>query len=233
MFGILLEHKSYADSTTFFQISDYINQTWMRDIKLQKKIKYIVPVLVYHIGKSWPYPLRTRDYLDATHWQIFEKYTPNFEVLSINLEKIKASPQLAAILLLAVGRNFKDEEDVISWIQIAQIRPEEGPWNLNFIHQVAFYIYAVCKSLDLKKIIQLLNKEMTMQGTAKIIDNAFYQAAEQKGMEKGMEKGIEKGMENLMLSIIKHQMTLGHSKEEIAKLIGKSTQELEKYFLLA
>lgn len=220
--GILLEHKSYADATTFFQILDYINQTWIRDIKFHKKIKYIVPVLVYHIGKPWPYPLNTRDYLNPSYWQIFQKFTPTFEIISINLDKLKASPQMAAILLLAAGRHFEQEEDVVSWIEIAQINPDLGPWNLHFIKQVAHYIYAVSENLDLKKIIQLLNKEMSMQGTAKIIDKTFYEAAEKKGMEKGMEQ--------IMLSIIKHQLNLGKSKDEISQNIGMPTHELEKYF---
>lgn len=50
---LLLEHKSYPDPNTPFQLLRYLVRIWERDVQGEKALRPIVPVVVYHGRERW------------------------------------------------------------------------------------------------------------------------------------------------------------------------------------
>jgi len=50
---ILLEHKSYPDPQTPFQLLRYLVRIWERDSREGEDLRPIVPVVVYHGQERW------------------------------------------------------------------------------------------------------------------------------------------------------------------------------------
>jgi predicted transposase/invertase (TIGR01784 family) len=58
--SILLEHKSYIDTHTCFQVLGYIAAAYLKQIKAKQKPRVIVPLVFYHGQKQWKYaPIET------------------------------------------------------------------------------------------------------------------------------------------------------------------------------
>src|SRR5699024_804059 len=70
----LLEHKSYKDRLTIFQISKYIIESWMAMVQKEnkKELPLIIPMLVYHGKEKWNLKTDLRDMIPG--FNDFPKY---------------------------------------------------------------------------------------------------------------------------------------------------------------
>lgn len=60
--ALLLEHKSYKDKLTIFQVSRYIIDLWSKVIEDGKKeLPIVIPIVVYHGRGRWNYKKDTRE----------------------------------------------------------------------------------------------------------------------------------------------------------------------------
>ena len=50
---LLLEHKSYPDPQTPFQLLRYLIRIWERDVEAGNALRPIIPTVVYHGHKRW------------------------------------------------------------------------------------------------------------------------------------------------------------------------------------
>lgn len=226
---LLLEHKSYADKGAFFQIGSYIMETWAREFIANDRIRAIIPVLFYHIGRNWPYPLSTVDYFqEDLEFGPFITYNPNFNIIPINLSNLNSLRQIGPLVLLAKAKDFKDKDDIVRWIKMSEFENES---DLRFIYQCGYFIFSVT-NIDYNIIIDTLKKDPGMQNsvvTEQIIKSAL-DIQFDKGLEKGIEKGIEKGVLKMLYSQIQEGKKQNISKEQLAKNIFQPLDIIEKYW---
>lgn len=50
---LLLEHKSYPDPQTLFQLLRYLVRIWERDVQKGNTLRPIIPIVVYHGREKW------------------------------------------------------------------------------------------------------------------------------------------------------------------------------------
>jgi predicted transposase/invertase (TIGR01784 family) len=80
---LLLEHKSYKDPNVVFQILEYLALGYQQQLKNQKKVELIVPILYYHGESKW-HLKDFESYFDKYPTE-FKHYLPVYKNEFINL----------------------------------------------------------------------------------------------------------------------------------------------------
>lgn len=202
--ALLLEHKSYADKMTLFQIGQYLMNFWARDFANNGSLRCVLPVLFYHIGKAWPFPLSITDHLPLNYLQNFIEFSPVFKVLGVNLEDLNKSPKLAPLSLLASARHFSKPEDLINW---AKISDTEHFWDETFLKQAGYFVFTVSR-IDFNLVIDILQKEKNMEQTVEILTKTLFDAQHEKGKIEGK------------MEVIKNLLSSGMTFEFISQVTG-------------
>ena len=84
---ILVEHKSYPERWTVFQLLKYMVRIWEREIRQNrraKKLSAIIPIIFYHGMRKWKFPLDFPSYFAEK--DELEAYIHNYRLLIIQLD---------------------------------------------------------------------------------------------------------------------------------------------------
>ncbi|MBK8703414.1 MAG: Rpn family recombination-promoting nuclease/putative transposase [Saprospiraceae bacterium] len=84
----LFEHKSYIPKQPIhLQLLDYLLQIWEDDLKNDRPLSFVIPIVVYHGRQKWPQRSLSA-YLGnfPTAWQVF---IPDFSYLLTDLGRIQ------------------------------------------------------------------------------------------------------------------------------------------------
>ena len=79
---ILVEHKSYPDRWTLFQLLKYMVRIWER-----KTLPSIIPVIFYHGTRRWRLPLNFSSYFVPE--DRLKPYIPEFHPVMVNLQQVE------------------------------------------------------------------------------------------------------------------------------------------------
>ena len=91
---ILVEHKSYPDRWTLFQLLKYMLRIWEKERALhgkEKTLPPIIPVIFYHGARRWRLPLNFSSYFIADEW--LGPYVPEFRPVMVNLQQMEERRQ--------------------------------------------------------------------------------------------------------------------------------------------
>jgi len=198
--SILLEHKSYNDTESDFQLLGYLHNGWQEDIKQGKKRRFILPILLYHGTEKWKRKSITNHFGYLP--EHFIQFIPKFDYVLIDLsqfseEKLR-SMQLDAIVLnmamiLKFGRN---EHYIVNHIdrifyraqEYFDINTGENFWNISFV-----YLLSIVDVSD-KKITKIFDKlPKPIKSKAMTLYDSILKKGEEKGIQEGIQKGIQKG----------------------------------------
>jgi predicted transposase/invertase (TIGR01784 family) len=105
---ILVDHKSYPDRWTVFQLLNYMVRVWERElseIRKLKKLPCIIPVVFYHGARKWTYPLAFASYLDAG--EELDSFVPDFRPLMFNLQNADLDMLLGGLTVKTALKAFK------------------------------------------------------------------------------------------------------------------------------
>jgi predicted transposase/invertase (TIGR01784 family) len=105
---ILVDHKSYPDRWTVFQLLNYMVRVWERELSENRKLKklpYIIPVVFYHGARKWTYPLAFASYLDAG--EELDSFIPDFRPLMFNLQHVDLDMLLGGLTVKISLKAFK------------------------------------------------------------------------------------------------------------------------------
>jgi len=91
---VLIEHKSYKDRMTPFQMMSYVISGYREQLKNGKKLSLIIPVVYYHGKRKWQITLLT-DYFPDAPPEIL-KYVPQFSIEMLSIREMTAA-QIYAI----------------------------------------------------------------------------------------------------------------------------------------
>lgn len=84
--SLLLEHKSFVDSRVAFQLLEYLASGYRKQIKEQKTVEPIIPILYYHGRKGWEF--KAMDTFFSEYPEVVKPYLPAFATEFVDLQKI-------------------------------------------------------------------------------------------------------------------------------------------------
>jgi len=233
---ILLEHKSYKDKNIQIQLLAYLGNAYLDQIKNDKKLTLILPVVYYH-GKE-PWELKGIEELFSDYPASLLKYVPRFDIELIDLAQLSedelielASDMLITPLLL---QKYSSNPDELS-NNIVRILGSVNSY-LNKSHITAIFVYASqlieLEEKDLKEILKQLPKPAknsfmtTYEKIIKAGKEIGIQEGKEIGIKAGKEIGIQEGKENTVKKCLKE----GLSVDLAARLSGLSIEEVSKIY---
>lgn len=192
--SILLEHKSYMDNTTIIQLGKYLFNAYDYQLKQNKELHLIVPVIYYNGSKNWKVK-NMLDLLKDTPKEL-EEYIPKFKFVYINLASLSENQilqlqnEMLASSLLVQKYRHNPGELVKKFNQI--ITTLEPYQNGNFITKIIVYILNISESSKFE-IYQIIknNTFISEEYKNKIMSTADYLRAE--GIAEGKAEGIAEG----------------------------------------
>jgi predicted transposase YdaD len=226
---LLLEHKSYQDSETPFQVMKYQMRVWEQQMRAGEPRTPIVSMVLYHGEHPWnthrslqsllDYPLTLRPCSpDLTF--------PIIDLCAMRDEEIRGEPLLQFTLrLLKYIRSPTLEEqldDLLAQLALAL----KFPLDLDILRAVLIYLHTATSRLTMSQITQSF--QTVFQSIGQPVPGSVGELLIQQGMEKGMEKGMKKGVEKgtFIGKIQLLEELLGAEPTAREKLEGRSLEEL-------
>jgi len=227
---VLIEHKSYKDRMTPFQMMSYVISGYREQLKNGKKLSLIIPVVYYHGKHKWKIASLPEYFPDAPA-EIFN-YVPHFdmELLSIRdmtVDQIRAvtNGKLLAALMVQKGahhRIFALEEYARIFNTIAA--EKEG----NFFISMLVYIFE-SGALDESEFINIATKlDNEMKTKTMTIKEVWIAEGIEKGREEGIKKGIEKGSLQSRYEVARKLVLRKLPMEEICELTDLTMEEVKR-----
>jgi predicted transposase/invertase (TIGR01784 family) len=105
---VLVDHKSYPDRWTVFQLLVYMVRVWERELSKDRKLKKlpcIIPIIFYHGSRKWTHPLAFSSYLNRG--KELESYIPDFRPLMFNLQDMDLDMLLGGLTVKTALKTFK------------------------------------------------------------------------------------------------------------------------------
>ena len=106
---ILVDHKSYPDKWTVFQLLVYMVRIWERERsknRKRNKLPCIIPVVFYHGSRKWSYPLDFASYVEINDDDL-RAHIPGFQTLMFNLQRVDLGTIPSGIAFQVALRAFK------------------------------------------------------------------------------------------------------------------------------
>ena len=210
--SILLEHKSYRDNRTSFQVLEYMALGYLAQLKSGEKVSLIIPLVYYHGHEQWEYQPLSSFFEDLN--PIFKRYLPVHATEFVSLLALSNAQieQLTMGLLqnaLFIQKNYRDGGYLLS--QIEKILGRLNPYLQNTSFRSIFVYLIQNENIDNQelrtKLVTLPTKlsdammslydELIQEGIEKGINLGM-----EKGINLGMEKGINLGMDNTKIDVI-------------------------------
>lgn len=232
----LMEHKSYKDRKTPFQILRYFVDIWESQLAKKEKLTPILPVVIYEGKNKWNYPQMGEYFKDLPdEWRSYlPLYTTLFFDFSLEnkLQKLPESIELKSYLQIIQTVYLEDKETFLKQLIeilyfINQAAGEDSATFISIFRRIL--IYAENTRNDLKEenkdLLDLLKGVDSMSKTsierweerirAEVIDTARDDL-----LAEGMEKGREEGRNDEKQSIAQKMKSMGFSLDDIQKVTG-------------
>jgi predicted transposase/invertase (TIGR01784 family) len=193
--SILVEHKSYPDKLTLFQIGSYLCNAYINQNKQGDEFHVIIPLIYYNGGKKWNIKNMVDLFEDIP--TSLNKYLPSFTYEFLDLSQLTEDEilnlqngMLASSLLIQKYRLNPEEMAKKFDLIINTLAPfHKG----NFLYKFIVYLYNVSEfsNFELEKLITN-NKVISQELKKEIMSTADMLIA--KGIAEGEAKGIAKGI---------------------------------------
>ena len=232
----LMEHKSYKDRKTPFQILRYFVDIWESQLAKKEKLTPILPVVIYEGKNKWNYPQIGEYFKDLPdEWKA---YLPLYKTLFFDfslenkLQKSPESIELKSYLQIIQTVYLEDKETFLKQLIeilyfINQAAGEDSATFISIFRRILIYAENTRNDLkeEKKDLLDLLKGVDSMSKTsierweerirAEVIDTARDDL-----LAEGMEKGMEKGRESATQSIAQKMKSMGFSLDDIQKVTG-------------
>lgn len=211
---ILLEHKSYPDPQTPFQLLRYLVRIWERDGREGSALRPIVPVVVYHGRERWrvaedfaglfvgPEALRP-------YWPSFHYHLQDLSALSD--EEVRGQVQLQVALLVlkyifdpALRGRFA--EIITLFTELAEARTA-----LEYLETVLYYVGRASTHLAPEEMLTIVREALADKGSDVMQTVADY------WIEQGIEQGQVQILHDNILELI--DIRFGGTSEAVTEQI--------------
>ena len=193
---ILVEHKSYADRWSVFQLLKYMVRIWERE-RLKREagmgLPIIIPVLFYHGTRQWRMPLDFSSYFLPE--ETLNPYIPTFRPVMIDLQAMEDRDFRGNRVIQAVLKTLKHSRKNLRLYLVEILRsvmavPMDEKHRA-FLESIFGYILGVGTDIDERDV----DRAFRFIGSREARE-AYMTLAEQlmaKGKEQGKEEGKEEG----------------------------------------
>jgi len=156
---ILVEHKSYPDRWTLFQLLKYMVRIWERERShhgKRKTLPPIIPVIFYHGTRRWRLPLNFSSYFVPE--DLLEQYIPKFHPVMVDLQQMEDQSLQGSVMVQMALKTLK--------YSLGNLRPylveilgsvSKLPMDEKhraFLSKVLEYIIEGCKDVDEQDVEQ-------------------------------------------------------------------------------
>ena len=228
----LMEHKSYKDRKTPFQILRYFVDIWESQLAKKEKLTPILPVVIYEGENKWDYPQIGEYFKDLPDkWKV---YLPLYETLFLDfslenkLSKLPESVELKSYLQVIQTVYLKDKDTFLKQlIEILHLIYQTNGDDLTIFRRIL--IYAENTRKDLKKenedLFDLLKGADPMRKTSierweERIRKEVVNTARNDILAEGREQGREEGRNVEKQNIAQKMKSMGFSLDDIQKVTG-------------
>lgn len=191
---LLLEHKSYADPQTPFQLLRYLIRIWERDVRTDGTLRPILPLVVYHGQNQWHVPLSfsalyTGPDALRPYWPAFQYELQDLSAFSD--AEIRGALELR-ISLLVLKYIFDPRlrtrlGDILALFnQLADTQSA-----LEYLGTVLYYIGMAGAQMTSEEMATAVKSALADKGSELMQTIARQWIAE--GIEQGVEQGLEQG----------------------------------------
>ncbi len=225
--SLLFEHKSYQEKYPYLQILRYYLNIWEMQVKQNKPITPVIPIIFYH-GKS-PWKQDTFDSMFAEQIeQNLQKFVPSFkyELIDTNQYDNQYFKQLTnadiQIGILLMKHIFKREQIVAEITNIFEntsqlLTTEDG--RKSFETMVIYLCNNTPSNIDEMRV-----KMRTISREAEKTFISTYERDMLESRQKGLQEGLQKGIQ----TTAKKMKQLGMDNNTIASITNLSLEQIEK-----
>jgi predicted transposase/invertase (TIGR01784 family) len=197
---LLLEHKSYPDPETPFQLLRYLVRIWERDQRDDKDLRPIVPVVVYHGRSRWRIAtdfagLFTGPAALRPYWPQFRYELQDLSALSDEEVRGTVHLQIGLLVLKYIfdpALRGRLEEIFLMFRDLA-----EAETALEYLRTVLYYIGKASAHLEPDEMVTIVQQTLTDEGNEimQTVADYWIEQGREEGIEQGIERGIEQGIE--------------------------------------
>jgi len=158
---ILVEHKSYPDRWTVFQLLKYMVRIWERERGQhgkRKTLPSIIPVIFYHGTREWRLPLNFSSYFVPE--DRLEPYIPEFHPVMVNLRQVEDRKLQGQVMVQIALKTLKHSlgnlrSCLVEILRSATSLPMDAEHKA-FLSKLLEYIIEGCKDIEEQDVEQVL-----------------------------------------------------------------------------
>jgi predicted transposase/invertase (TIGR01784 family) len=215
---LLLEHKSYPDPETPFQLLRYLVRIWERDQRDDKDLRPIVPVVVYHGRSRWRIAtdfagLFTGPAALRPYWPQFRYELQDLSALSDEEVRGTVHLQIALLVLKYIfdpALRGRLEEIFLMFRELA-----EAETALEYLRTVLYYVGNANTTLTAEEMVTIVQHTMADEG------DEIMQRVADHWIEQGIEQGRIQNLQENILDLLRIRFDL--EGEEITERITAVT----------
>jgi predicted transposase/invertase (TIGR01784 family) len=196
---LLLEHKSYADPLTPFQLLRYMVRIWERNTQADEPLRPIIPTVVYHGREHWRVAMDFREMFTGP--EVLQAYWPQFryelqDLARLSDEAVIGTANLQIGMLLMKYILYPELREQLLDIFFLFRDLTETQTSLEYFRTVLYYIANASKHLTVEDVVIVVKQTLAEEG------NDIMQTIAEYWVEQGVEQGVEEGRQILQESIL-------------------------------
>lgn len=190
---LLIDHQSRPDELMPFRSLKYLCNVIDQHLKgsSNKKIPFILPMVVYHGKQPWHYSTNINDLVDAPKELVESYFLKPFTLIDLTKIEDEILKQKAWVGVMELTLKHIFAKDMLPYIReiIGLLRQLEKLDSKTFIETVLIYILDRGELTNKNTFIDLIRTNLAPEVGEKIMTIAEQFKAE--GMQQGMQQGIE------------------------------------------
>ncbi|SMB96732.1 Putative transposase, YhgA-like, partial [Desulfonispora thiosulfatigenes DSM 11270] len=199
--SFLLEHKSYKDKLTIFQVHKYILEFWTNMVKKEgkKELPIIIPIVIYHGQEKWNLKTDLREMIPGFHDlpEYFKERVPVFKHELINIKEYEENDfekytKLTAMMLKAFKYAFEENLEVVLRVFLLAIKEAEKEESLDtLIYYGEIYLkYIELTNSQLKE--EDIREEIRKLDGKGDVTMGILEQIEERGIKKAYKKAYKR-----------------------------------------
>mgnify|MGYP001171440633 CR=1 FL=1 len=225
--ALLLEHKSYAPAYPHFQLNEYRQRIWAKQLQSGHKPVMVLPVILYHGDEEWK--MRSMEKYFTEVPEALKPYLGDFDYVLINLRRFSDRDLLHIRLgFLAYGLlTMKHSSDKTYLVEQFKLIFEQGEEFLkteqgrNFVEHLFVYYARISEISGENLKRKIVNQSKDMQTTLV----STYEQIKAEGRIEGIKEGIKETSLKVAGKLILKFPTW--PDEQIAEICGLSLKEVK------
>ncbi|MDU9049366.1 MAG: Rpn family recombination-promoting nuclease/putative transposase [Candidatus Electrothrix sp. Rat3] len=189
---LLIEHKSYPDRLTLFQLLRYMVRIWERHCMENRKntmLPTVYPMILYHGGRPWPYPLNFQSLFsvqDQTVLRHLPEFSPVLHDVARSDDQEITGETAARTLLLVLKYIFRPDlaerlPDLL--VQAQTLLTDENGREIMFT--LLYYLTEGTGKVDETTLTAALDRAVPGGDTMKSFLKKYFDQGRQEGRQEG------------------------------------------------